>query len=102
MGGTSVWLRFRASETTIRDLVSGYKRLAVERKELRNFSEMWDPTLRRFDPADRLRWKKLYAVPKLDCFKHTRGDGGSTTVWVDRRTGAVYVFLFGDSTTVWP
>jgi hypothetical protein len=95
LAGTNVWLRFRASEPTVRRLLADYQRGTSGASDLTEFRQQWDASLQRHDPHNRLEWDELYRVRQPENFTRITGDGHFTNAWVDRQKGIVYVFVFG-------
>jgi hypothetical protein len=96
-GGVLIWVTFRAGPGTRKALLASYSRVRVPPGE--------DPTeyVRnqeqyrvRYDAPDRVGWRSLYQVKKLDRLERASSSahGSSTTVWVDRATDRVYAFYW--------
>ncbi len=95
LGGASVWLRFQATDPTIRELTGSLKPQSAK-EALEEQRGVQDFYLQHFDPEDRLRWRELYRIPQLQVHEVKRDtSGGYLQVFVDRPRGDVFVFVFG-------
>lgn len=95
IAGTNVWLRFNASDRTIRELAANLDRKTFDKAEFQHQEEMWSTNRRHYDPDDALGWNELHAVRAPEYYTRSNGGGGQTSLWVDRRSSVVYVQILG-------
>lgn len=95
LAGTNVWLRFRAPDAVADSLVAGYE---VGATTAEDHLSSWGSTLARYSGSERRAWEALGHARHPQCLEKPQngnGSGGRTTVWIDRETHQVYVFVFG-------
>jgi hypothetical protein len=90
MGGSNVWLRFRASPETLRSLTVGVTKTDPWKRGEGSIRDDAS-TLIRYDVLDRTGWNAVWKLRKMDYYT-TGGEQFHTEFVIDHETGTVYAF----------
>jgi hypothetical protein len=92
VGGSNVWLRFRASPETLHSLTAGVTKTSPWKRGEGSIRD--EPcTLIRYDVLDRTGWNAVWKLRNADYYTTGR-EQFYTEFVIDRETGTVYAFHF--------